>query len=854
MPAAGTVAELAVVVSADTSQAEGALGRFGSTLGTAVSAGVAAAGAAVAAGVAVGVKAAGDLEQAVANISTIKPEIDTSAVFGALNEMTTRIPQSAAQLGDSLYNIFSSVDVSQEQAIALLETFSKGAVGAQTDAETFGTAIMGVLNAYGLAAEDAAHVSDVFFNTVNKGVVTGQELAASLGPVTQAAKTAGVSIDELGAMIAAVTKEGGPAAQNINNLNNFLQKITTKEAQTQLNALGVATKTATGEFRPTADVLTDLKARLAGMTDAARANALQAIFPDAQARQGALVLLSQLDLVKEATLENTTASGVAEEAYRKMSATFNSQSKLLVNSLMAILTTIGGQLLPHITPLVTAFAQALPGAFKSAQEAVSPFIASLAALGPLVAEIARQVGDAWRTVVQVFTEGWEPSETVDPFVNAVGMIATVLRDTVLPAVQEVADFIVEQFGVVVSWVQENWPLIQETIQTVLTAIQGFWQAHGESILNIVRVAWEAVKVVISTALQNTLDILKLMMQAINGDWEGAWTTLQGIAQRNLDALMALFQLFFGGTIEALTAWAGEQIAALTAWGEQTLATVTDTWTGVQATTETTMAAVGAAIEAGWTAAQTTTATVLAAIQAATETAWAAISAAIDTAWATISSTVSTQSAAVQSTISTTWNAVSSLTSSIWNALSEIVASALRRVVAAVEQMASQVLGALRSLQGSAGSAAAGIGAAIIDGIRGAIMSKAQSIADAAASAVRRALEAARRAIGAHSPSRLFADKVGLPMAQGIVQGFEQGQKLLDRSMAGVLAPTPSLALAGMSRGDLSGGIDYDRLGVAVARAVGQPHVVNFNGLTWPAAVDEMERRQYVHGLLRGGSY
>src|SRR6266536_1138393 len=101
-------------------------------------AGIAIAGAGIAAALVAGVKSAGDLQQSVANISTIKPDIDTSAVFGALNEMSTRVPQSAKQLGDSLYNIFSSVDVSQKDALGLLETFARGAVGAATDASTFG--------------------------------------------------------------------------------------------------------------------------------------------------------------------------------------------------------------------------------------------------------------------------------------------------------------------------------------------------------------------------------------------------------------------------------------------------------------------------------------------------------------------------------------------------------------------------------------------------------------------------------------------------------------------------------------------------------------------------------------------
>ncbi len=330
----------------------------------------------------------GDLEQSIANISTIKPDIDTSGVFKSLNEMQTRIPQTASQLADSMYNIFSSVDVTQEQAIALTETFAQGAVGAATSAETFGTAALGVMNAYGLAASDAAHISDVFFNTVNKGVVTGQELASSLGPVTQSAKAAGVSLDELGGFIAGVTKEGGPAAQNINNLSNLFQKITTTDAQTAINQLGVATVDGTGKFRPMVDILGDLKVRLGGMTQAAKLSAIQNIFPDAQARQGAMTIMSQLDMVKAAIESNRTATGVAADAYTKMSSTFNAQSALLSNTFHSMLTTIAAEVLPSVTPMISAFSQSLPGAFNTAGEAVAFLQRHAVDLAPVLGAIA----------------------------------------------------------------------------------------------------------------------------------------------------------------------------------------------------------------------------------------------------------------------------------------------------------------------------------------------------------------------------------------------------------------------------------------------------------------------------------
>jgi TP901 family phage tail tape measure protein len=212
-----TAAELKAVVEADTSQAESGLAGFGEKLGG-LGTVVGTASAALVTGLAgvsvAGVKMAADLQQSVANVSTIKPEIDTTQVFNALNDMQTRVPQSSKQLADSLYNIFSSINVSQADALKLVEQFAQGAVGAQTDAQTFGTAVVGIMNAYGMSVQDASHISDVFFNTVNSGVVTGQELAANPGFVTQSAKGAGVSLDELGALIVGVTKEGGPAAGN----------------------------------------------------------------------------------------------------------------------------------------------------------------------------------------------------------------------------------------------------------------------------------------------------------------------------------------------------------------------------------------------------------------------------------------------------------------------------------------------------------------------------------------------------------------------------------------------------------------------------------------------------------------
>lgn len=306
------------------------------------------AGAAIIAGLGGAIKEASDLEQAVAKVSTIAPEIDTKKVTRDLSQMSTQIAQSSTQLAESLNNIFSSIDTNQEDALKLTADFGKGAVAAATDAQTFGNAVLGVMNAYGLSVDQATHISDVFFNTIKIGVISGDQLARGLGQVTQAAKLAGVDFDTLGALIAGVTREGGDASVNMTNLQNALSKLNTAATQTALNDFGVQTRTATGEARNFIDILIDLNNQLNKLSPAARADALRKIFPDIQAVAGISTLLNQLPAITNALKQNKDAAGAAEDAYKKMSSTAASQAQILKNTFMATLGELGTAALPDM--------------------------------------------------------------------------------------------------------------------------------------------------------------------------------------------------------------------------------------------------------------------------------------------------------------------------------------------------------------------------------------------------------------------------------------------------------------------------------------------------------------------------
>jgi TP901 family phage tail tape measure protein len=356
-------------------------------------------------------KAAAELQHEVAAIATIKPELDLSAVTDALAELSTRLPQSARQLAAGLYDIFSSLNVTQADAVRLLEQIGKGAVAARTDTATFASALTGVLNAYKLSVNDAARASDVFFNTVNAGVVTGQQLAAGLGPLAQSAKAAGVSLEELGALIVGVTKEGGEASQNLNNLNNTLQKLVTKEVAQEFGLLGIAVADAAGNLRSPIQLLTELQAKLEALTPAARAQVLQQIFPDLQARAGLQVLLSQLDTVNEALRVNREELGSTERAYQTMAQTAVSRTQLLENALNALGVEIGRSL--------TGGAAEVADGARSILEAVTAMVRDTR---PLLQAFAAGVAQDIKQTAQAFRD--------------LGAIVGTARDTVLRDLRE----------------------------------------------------------------------------------------------------------------------------------------------------------------------------------------------------------------------------------------------------------------------------------------------------------------------------------------------------------------------------------------------------------------------------------
>lgn len=158
------------------------------------------------------------------------------------------------------------------------------------------------------------------------------------------------------------------------------------------------------------------------------------------------------------------------------------------------------------------------------------------------------------------------AEIVSKIAEVLGPIFSELRDTYLPIAQDALSKLRDGFQGVVDWVSEHWPEIQETIvaivdgirsrvEPILGAIQGFWEEHGDAILNQIQVVWNTISGVISGVMETIGGIIETVMALIRGDWGDAWEGIQNVFSGVWNTILAVAY----GAFETLKNFASDVI-------------------------------------------------------------------------------------------------------------------------------------------------------------------------------------------------------------------------------------------------------------------------------------------------------
>lgn len=289
-------------------------------------------------------------------------------------------------LAEALYFIASSGFKAQE-AMGVLRVAAKASAAGLGDIMATADVATSAVNAYGHANLTAAHFVDVLMRTIEVGKAEPQQLAHSLGRIMPVAQGLGVSIEDLGGMIAGLTLTGLSSAEAVTALRGAMMALS---APTQMSldaykALGTSYKEVTKSIRERG-LLPTLE-RLYQMVDGDRLK-MRELIPNVRALNGVLSLLGP-NYQRNLEVINAVnhAEGKLNDTFAATQQTASQKIRRALATIQSEFIKVGGILLPFAARLaewVGTQMQLFDGLSESTKKSVLQFAALAALAGPLL--------------------------------------------------------------------------------------------------------------------------------------------------------------------------------------------------------------------------------------------------------------------------------------------------------------------------------------------------------------------------------------------------------------------------------------------------------------------------------------
>lgn len=703
--------------------------------------------------------------------------------FGKLQsgvlDLSKRFPKAtggADALAAGLYQAISA-GVPASEALEFLEVAAKGATGGAVDTATAVGTMATALNAFKIPAEDSMKVSDLLFTTVANGVTTYDQLGASLFQAAPIFSSAGLSLEELLASTATLTKSGTPTAVAMTQMRSAVQSVlkpTPKLAaaleeagyasgQAALDALGyhgaleLVRDAADGDIGVMTEMLGSIESVQAvlGVTGENAATAAADLEAMGHASDGAGATMVAFD---------QKMSGLKSSWDRFMSVVsataiaFGEQLAPVLKTVLNGLTDLLNGTSP-LSPVFSGLATLFGGLFKDALAAIPVIVDEVSAVFSwLATNVIPGVTVAFEAVIG-FLNSQMPTirATVVPAFDAISAAISWLATNVLPV-------LMQWVGSVVNFVVENWPLISGALETGLNivkfVVEGFIAAFVLA-LEAIQHIWPAIQVVIETVVGVIAGIIETFLAVLAGDWGAAWDGIKKVFESIWNGIVNFIgtipDLIIGilkGFLAAAIVWTGAFAGKLLGWAGQF---------------------VGRFV--GW--------------------------------FAQLPGRVMS---AISSLIGKFLGWLGNLGRQAASSASRVVTGVVRffvdmpgRVLRGIGSLPTKLMQFFREIPGKIWDSVTRIGKAIMDGLVDGVIGKVGQVIDDVVGAVGDVVGGVMNFLGIHSPSKVFED-IGRFSMEGLARGLgdpSMAQKALENSLSSLTST--GLTLNGESVGALRNG-------------------------------------------------
>lgn len=488
-------------------------------------------------------------ETSLAKVTTIADtsKLSTQQLSDQITAMSSKMGVAASDIAEATYQAISAGQ-DTSNAVAFAGQASKLAAAGFTSSSSAVDILTTALNAYGMSADQATHVSDVLLTTQNLGKTSVDELSASMGNVIPLAAAYGVSVENLSSGLAVMTANGIATAEAttytksmLNELGDsgstvgkILQKQTGKSFA-QLNAEG----------KSLGDVLQILYNSVGG-----NSTAFAGLWSSVEAGTGALSLASGgADKFNSVLAQMQDSAGATEAAYETMTDTFQHKVESLqtlaenlgislYNSMEGSLSDVAQWGIDCLTQLSTALTEGGPEAMLQAAGSI---------LSDLASGIAEQLPGLMTTGVEIITQLAEDIVAATPAM--LDTAAEVLGALVQGIIDAIPDLITSATEVVTGFVDYLGDNADAIVDAGVQLMESLVTGIANNLPALITSAAGLIAKFAAALIEHLPDILSCGAELLATLAQGIVRSLENLAEAALACIAKLIGVWDGSMDE-----------------------------------------------------------------------------------------------------------------------------------------------------------------------------------------------------------------------------------------------------------------------------------------------------------------
>lgn len=551
------------------------------------------AGGAVAAGLGFAVSKAMDFESSMNRVK---------AISGVTGEQFAELEKTAMELGAT--TSFSATQASEGMSFLAMAGFEANEIVAAMpgllDTAAAGQMKLGetadivsnILSGFGMEASQTGEIADILSKTFTTSNTDLRMLGETMKYAAPIAAAMGVNLKEAATAAAFMGDAGIQGSMAGTALAGGLSRLANPvgAAKEAMEKMGWTAIDAEGNFKSLQQIVAELTNKTKDMTQAEKAATLTKLF-GMEAAKGWLAVIARgpEEFAKyEAALGNAggTAQRVADTQMDGLKGALDELSGAFESAMISI----GNAFLPTLEKLTDKLTGVVD-MFNGLSDPMKRNIALFAAVGAGILLLFSALGFLMMGIGALITASWAVILPIVAIVAVIGVLIAAfiwaynkfdwfregvqavfsrVKAVVMMVIGAVVGFIKEKLKQITTFWQENGKMILQAVKNVWGFIAPIIKVAMAIVVMIIQGTWNAIKGLITAAINIILGIIKFFAALFTGNWKALWEATKQILFGALAFVWNLFLLTFGRVFKFIGKILGKILSKIGGWGSKAI--------------------------------------------------------------------------------------------------------------------------------------------------------------------------------------------------------------------------------------------------------------------------------------------